>query len=258
LRGRNADNWRPLIAFADVVGGEWPAKARLAAVTLSAGLSEETAGIMVLDDIREMFEERGADKLFSEEMAKTLGDRDDRPWSEWKGDKPITQRQLARLLEPFDIKPKQVRIGAKSNKGYKLEDFADAFLRYPPVRSETSKQSKDSAGLRPVRSETRDTQCFRSKAPETAEKRHCFDVSDRDPLPSARAPSANPKEQANGQACPANLDLPGGLKAADVCDHCGAQGYRPDDPLQDCYIGADVYRLHRTCQLPWFQWDASR
>src|SRR5262249_43933885 len=36
IQDRNADIWEPLIAIADVVGGEWPARARATAVALIA------------------------------------------------------------------------------------------------------------------------------------------------------------------------------------------------------------------------------
>ncbi|MEI6219523.1 MAG: DUF3631 domain-containing protein, partial [bacterium] len=36
LGDREADNWRLLLAIADLAGGDWPRRARVAAVTLSA------------------------------------------------------------------------------------------------------------------------------------------------------------------------------------------------------------------------------
>ena len=34
IQDRDADVWEPLIAVADAIGGEWPKRARVAAVTL--------------------------------------------------------------------------------------------------------------------------------------------------------------------------------------------------------------------------------
>ena len=59
LHDRAADNWRPLLAIADQAGGEWPARARAAAVTLSAGAAAEGRREMLLADIRAVFVERG-------------------------------------------------------------------------------------------------------------------------------------------------------------------------------------------------------
>ena len=57
LRGRAADNWRPLLAVADLAGGEWPAKARQAAAALETGDDAEGLGILLLRDLRELFDE---------------------------------------------------------------------------------------------------------------------------------------------------------------------------------------------------------
>jgi len=47
----------------------------------------------------------------------------------------INQRQLAKLLKPFGIAPKSVRLGPRNTpKGYMAAQFEDAFARYlPPI-----------------------------------------------------------------------------------------------------------------------------
>ena len=60
---------------------------------------------------------------------------EDRPWPEFKRGQPLSSTQLARLLKPFGIRPKVVRIGAGTPRGYTLQAFLDAFARYlPPAR----------------------------------------------------------------------------------------------------------------------------
>lgn len=140
--GRAADNWRPLIAIADAAGGEWP-RARLAAEALSANRSEQSAGVMLLDDIRRLFSDGAVDRLSSIEIVQTLGAREDRPWAEWHGDRPITARQIAKLLEPFGIRPNTVRFGMTTAKGYLAADFADPFQRYLLPTEVTPSQSTD-------------------------------------------------------------------------------------------------------------------
>ena len=130
LTGRRADNWRALVAIADVAGGDWPARSRKAAEALTAKDANATRGIMLLSDIRDIFADKGVDKIFSKDLATTLGGMLDRPWPEWIKGKPITDRQIAALLEPFEIQPRNVRIGTEQSKGYKLEQFEDAFSRY--------------------------------------------------------------------------------------------------------------------------------
>jgi putative DNA primase/helicase len=108
LSGRTADNWRPLIAIADLAGSEWPARARRIAQELGAR-SEQTTGIMLLEDIQCIFIEHGSDRLTSAEMARELSEMEDRPWPEWHQGRPITAPQVAKLLEPFGIRPGSIR-----------------------------------------------------------------------------------------------------------------------------------------------------
>ena len=61
LDDRAQDNWRPPIAIADLVGEDWPTRARAAAVALCAPRAgqEETKGVLLLRAIREVFEKDG-------------------------------------------------------------------------------------------------------------------------------------------------------------------------------------------------------
>ena len=63
---------------------------------------------------------------------------EDRPWADDDGPgQPITPRHLAKLLDGFTIKARQIRQGPVTRKGYVRSDFTDAFRRYLP--SETPK-----------------------------------------------------------------------------------------------------------------------
>jgi putative DNA primase/helicase len=140
LNDRAADNWRPLLAIADTVGGPWPAAARAAALALSGQTEDEANGAQLLADIQSIFGLQAGDlclgaegtdcPISSAELADALGAMEDRPWSEWRQGKPITKSQLARLLKPFDVRPKTVRLGPDTAKGYRRSQFADAFSRY--------------------------------------------------------------------------------------------------------------------------------
>jgi putative DNA primase/helicase len=137
LHDRAADNWRPLLAVADLVGGDWPEHARNAATALSCPDAGDTESMreQLLADIRILFESRGTDRLFGEDIVSELAEMDGRPWPEFSRGKPLTKAKLARLLKPFGIRPKTVRIGDDRAKGYELEDFKDAFSRYIPPRN---------------------------------------------------------------------------------------------------------------------------
>ena len=130
LDDRAQDNWRPLLAIADLAGGEWPTRAREVALALNGVTGEDDeAAIMLLEDLQKLFDE-GGDRLATSDILDRLHEMEYRPWPEWRKGKPITSRQLARALEPFGIKPKVVRIGSETYKGYKLEDCEEAFFRY--------------------------------------------------------------------------------------------------------------------------------
>lgn len=131
LDGRIEDNWRPLIAIADLAGGTWPATARRIAAKGSIR-NEETAAIVLLGDLRAMFADRGVDRLTSKEIVNRLSQMEDREWPEWKQGKPLTQTQLARLLKPFGIGVTTVRGELERGKGYNLSAFQDTFRSYLP------------------------------------------------------------------------------------------------------------------------------
>ena len=79
LRGRNTDNWRTLVAIADTVGGEWPSRARAAAVALSVGEDSQAAGELPLHDVYRLFEEHEADRLPTTEILQALNRLENRP-----------------------------------------------------------------------------------------------------------------------------------------------------------------------------------
>jgi putative DNA primase/helicase len=156
LHDRAADNWRPLCAIAAEAGGEWPQRVAQAIKALTPHeRDDEAAGVMLLEDMRQLFTERATDKLSSTEIVAALHKFEERPWSEWgRQEKPITARQIARLLAPFDIKPKSIRIGPDTPKGYEQNDFGDAWARYLSLRSATPPQPSTDAGLQDPASAT--------------------------------------------------------------------------------------------------------
>src|SRR5262249_2596470 len=152
IYNRAADNWRPSLSLADLAGDEWPDRARKAAIELaSAGDASASAKVLLLGDLRDLFDQKSKETLFTHEKHAALQNDEAGPWPEWKSGKPITGRQLAALLREFDIKPKTVRRGVETDKGYKREWFEDAFARYLPPRSVTPSQSSDLAGFEPDR-----------------------------------------------------------------------------------------------------------
>jgi uncharacterized protein DUF3631 len=62
--------------------------------------------------------------LRSIELVRELKERDESPWK----DNELTPHKLAKMLRPFDIRPRYG--GGGHHRGYFHEDFVDSFLRY--------------------------------------------------------------------------------------------------------------------------------
>jgi len=146
LHDRAADNWEPLLAIAEAAGGKWPELARKAASVMSGASPDgDSTKIELLraiqatvvggcDEEGHFVEGRFADgeHVTSAELVDALTADPAGRWCEFNRGKSLTQRQLARLLEPFEIKPASVRKGTTTAKGYRHASFKDAFDRYLP------------------------------------------------------------------------------------------------------------------------------
>lgn len=137
LSDRAQDCWEPLLAISDLAGEDWPDRARRAAVTLSGtrSVEEDSAGVLLISDVRTVFVERDTERLSTEMLLDALRGLDESPWSDWYG-KPLTARGLARLLKPLAIGPHS----DGNSLGYKRRAFEDAWARYLP--SEVSKRQE--------------------------------------------------------------------------------------------------------------------
>jgi hypothetical protein len=92
---------------------------------------EASYGVELLQDIRGIFGDKAA--IFTKALLDELAADAERPWAAYgKSHKPITDRQLAKLLGAYQIVSTTVRIGEVVSKGYRWCDFDDAFARYLP------------------------------------------------------------------------------------------------------------------------------
>jgi Protein of unknown function (DUF3631) len=199
LPDRAADAWEPLLAIADAAGGVWPARARRAAVVLHASREQDDSlGLRLLSDIRLVFDARGVERIFTADLITALQADEESPWVSERS--PLTPHRLARLLHPFEIASKQLRIGSTSLKGYEREAFVDGWERYLP------------SSPSPVEPKQRNSEHGRS-----------FDVSDR--TASDGDASADPLD------LPVEEDYP--RSAWDP--HAGE-----DDPQTEWWLGAPV------------------
>jgi hypothetical protein len=132
LSDRQADCCEPLIAIADLAGGQWPEAARRALVELctEAQADDQSTGARLLADIRQIFTGGELDRISSADLVEALAAIETSPWTEWSHGKPLTTPKLARMLGRFGIAPDSIRFGDCTRKGYRLSDFEDAFSRY--------------------------------------------------------------------------------------------------------------------------------
>lgn len=145
LEDRAGDVWEPLIAVADAAGGQWPARARAAALALTelARISTETVGVRLLRDIRTIVAASETDFIGTRHLLTALRDITESPWAE----ENYTERKLADALKDYGISPSHNR--TRSLRGYWLRDFEDAFARYLPPASNPSIRPDSGAGTAP-------------------------------------------------------------------------------------------------------------
>jgi hypothetical protein len=151
LANRTADNWRELFRIAEVVGGGWAEKLALASLAL-CGRKDDTAtnAVLLLQDIKALFETKREDVLASETIVNHLVTLESRPWPEFRHGKPLSARQLASLLDDFEIVPKQHWTDGRNVRGYALAQFLDVFERYlsqptPSVSARTPETASNQA-----------------------------------------------------------------------------------------------------------------
>jgi hypothetical protein len=140
LDDRSAEAWEPLLAIADEAGAYWPERARNAARALSmAGEAEEQSlGTLLLGAIREAFADD--DRLATATLLERINRDEEMPFGGWRDGRGLDARQLAKLLRPYRVKPRTVRLpDGTTPKGYLREQFTDVWARWldaHPLRTE--------------------------------------------------------------------------------------------------------------------------
>ena len=129
IEDRAADVWEALLAVGDAAGAAWPDRARKAAVALVAEAQDRTPslGVRLLADLRNVF--GSCERLATDEIILALQKIEEAPWSDLRG-KPLDARALARMLRPYGVTSKDLRMGGRVVKGYEAADLADPWARY--------------------------------------------------------------------------------------------------------------------------------
>jgi hypothetical protein len=134
IQDRDADVWEALLAVADLAGERWATSAREAAVTLVTASRERkpSLGVVLLADVRKVFDGCADDKLPTEEILSALNKIDEAPWATIRRGEPMDSRSLANRLGKYGIGSKPQRDGERVFKGYARAQFEDAWKRYVP------------------------------------------------------------------------------------------------------------------------------
>jgi hypothetical protein len=219
IQDRAADIWEPLIAVAVLAGGEWPKLASEAAVALVSAANdiEPSLGLTLLADMRNVFNDSAygqSDAMSSKEILEALHRLEESPWKDLRG-KPLDERGLAHRLRQYGVKPKTVRIGQSTPKGYTRADLRDVWLRYLPARAPESATSATEA---------------------TKQNSYVADVAD---VADAQSPERSVAELDNA-ASPDSM-------SGDRCKYCGKGGSSAGDPLQIVGFVGEEFCAHRSC-----------
>jgi hypothetical protein len=127
---RLAANWKLLFAIADSLGGEAGRRARAAARQIAGVTDLPSAGVELLMDIKAHFDASTLDYVTSKRLLEVLKVDEEKPWAEWSRGKPISEKGVARLLHEYRILSKTVGPRGDEAKGYRKEQFAEAWKRY--------------------------------------------------------------------------------------------------------------------------------
>lgn len=152
LSDREQDNIEPLLQIATVAGAHWPDTAIKAALKIfKSSQNNQSTANELLADIQEIFEMKRANKISTADLIGALIEDDEKSWATYNRGKPLSPKQLANKLKDYGIRSETIRIGYETPKGYRLDQFTDAFERYlsrhTPLLSATTQQTNNSNGL---------------------------------------------------------------------------------------------------------------
>jgi hypothetical protein len=128
LNDRATDTFDPLFVIARLASDEWEQKLRAAAVALSNAADIENSDSGLILDIVDIFVASGSEKMFSRDIVAQL--RDGGMKSQTLKYSSVNEHQIARILRPYGVKPKAMRVGKEVRNGYDGSDFRDALHRY--------------------------------------------------------------------------------------------------------------------------------
>jgi hypothetical protein len=246
---RAMDNWRPLLAIAELSGGAWPEKARQAALALSGEDPEAgSLGVRLLADIRDAFKP-GEEGIFTKTLIERLTADPEKPWADYKNGKALGPKHIGDLLRPFGITSETVRPneagitdpGVKDAKGYKCVRFEEAWASYlsvqdhSPSHSEVSDPSTSQSDCGTGTSEDS------SKRPEGKSGR----IEKTQEVPAAQG--LRRLDGFKGEKSGETILQP---QSAPVCAHCAKES-RAGNDLKEAFVDGATVLLYAVCIGPY-------
>jgi len=141
LSDRQGDCWRELLRMADCAGGEWPSRARLAAVQICGRADDEEGDIStrLLLDVKSLFDTDATRTSWpSSRIVEYLNSLEGSPWPDFDHGQGMKPPKLGRLLGRFGITSKTIRATSGTPKGYTVASFDEVFSRYLPNKRNTA------------------------------------------------------------------------------------------------------------------------
>jgi len=183
---RAEDNWLPLLAVADLLGGDWPDKARSAMIHIESNANRDDSddlAIMLLRDIQKLVvTHRWTTTIPSTRLTEELNLLDERPWPGLRNDRGISTHIVAKMLSPFGLKSGSRRNAdgkAGTLKGYRADVFSDVCSRYlstTRLQCGTTAQRRSHAGSSDFQTGTSDTSVPDLKVPKPSNHAGCAGV----------------------------------------------------------------------------------
>jgi hypothetical protein len=211
LSSRQQDCAEPLLHLADLIGGDWPQRARCALVNAFTAVMFEDPGasLQLLSDLRDAFlhhDDQGW--LSTATILDHLHNLEDRSWHEWHKGKPLDSSDLARLLHPFGIGSRNHRTSPTTvAKGYYREDLIQSWECHLPPCSGVAAESWNHSVPAPAGSGV----AAKSRNHQLADPTCSGVATEFTNQQVAAQPSAQPSSQPWSTAAPGCDDVPAEL-----------------------------------------------
>jgi DNA polymerase-1 len=142
---RAEDVWESLLAVAAAAGGEWPERARKAALALTPSDDDSTdLAILLLAGIRHVFHNakwpdvhKPEEHMFkSGELVNKLNALEEAPWGGLRDGRGLSTHRLARELAAFGLEPERHQLEKQQVRGWWRSSLEPVWKRYLPALEE--------------------------------------------------------------------------------------------------------------------------